>query len=322
MTINLLPTTLRIDMTPPSPNLLLLIVSSVLAVFGFVFLDWAYSRMTVTEPTDLPGCTVQHLLKHHALEPNCQGWGAWGERKIPIATNSLALIDKETRDVPKRSERPRILLLGDSFTAGAGMFWDQSFVGQLSKSMPDVEILNGGMGSYSPTNYLNVASDLLERNITFDEVIVFVDISDIQDEAAYYREINSELMGPAHIHQPLSRYFLMKRRLRRLRLTTTILELAERMAVSLGFYKLPDWFGDIFDMPRSAWTYRAVNNHFPFPAGYAPLGVEAGIARATSKMESLYELLKAKGISVSVAVYPWPAQLVHDDVDSRHVRIW
>ena len=45
------------------------------------------------------------------------------------------------------------------------------------------------------------------------------------------------------------------------------------------YYQLVLSRGPIFDMELSAWTYRKVNETDGFVAGYAPLGVEGGIAR-------------------------------------------
>jgi hypothetical protein len=39
-------------------------------------------------------------------------------------------------------------------------------------------------------------------------------------------------------------------------------------------------------------------------------------------MDTLWSELKQRNIPLSVVVYPWPAQLAHDNVDSRQVRIW
>jgi len=60
----------------------------------------------------------------------------------------------------------------------------------------------------------------------------------------------------------------------------------------------------------------------PYETGYAPLGLEGGIAKEKEKMDVLYRELKERNIPISVVVYPWPAQLAHDNVDSRDVRIW
>ncbi len=39
-------------------------------------------------------------------------------------------------------------------------------------------------------------------------------------------------------------------------------------------------------------------------------------------MTILYQELKRRNIPISVVVYPWPAQIAHDTVDSRAVTIW
>ena len=75
-------------------------------------------------------------------------------------------------------------------------------------------------------------------------------------------------------------------------------------------------------MERAAWTYRKVNETEPYYGGYAPLGVEGGIAKEKAKMTLLWQELQKRNIPISVVVYPYPAQLVHDTVDSRQVRIW
>jgi hypothetical protein len=50
--------------------------------------------------------------------------------------------------------------------------------------------------------------------------------------------------------------------------------------------------------------------------------VEAGIAKEKMKMDLLWQELAKRNIPISVVVYPWPAQLIYDNVCSREVRIW
>jgi hypothetical protein len=97
----------------------------------------------------------------------------------------------------------------------------------------------------------------------------------------------------------------------------------QQLLVLHGLYRLPaGYFGDPFDMEMSAWTYRKVNETDPFPAGYAPLGVEGGIAKQKTKMDLLWQELERRNIPISVVVYPQPALVLHDTTDSRHVRMW
>ena len=39
-------------------------------------------------------------------------------------------------------------------------------------------------------------------------------------------------------------------------------------------------------------------------------------------MDRLWQELSSRKIPISVVVYPWPAQVVHDTADSLQVRIW
>ena len=69
---------------------------------------------------------------------------------------------------------------------------------RIASRFPQYDFLNGGVESYAPSNYLNVTRQLLAARVEFDEVIVFIDISDTQDEAAYYRDLDASgaVTGP------------------------------------------------------------------------------------------------------------------------------
>ena len=82
----------------------------------------------------------------------------------------------------------RLLLLGDSFVEGMGFSYGDTFAGRLAHELKaeGIEVLNGGTRSHSPKLYYLKLRYLTEvRGFKFDEVYVFVDISDIQDEIVY-----------------------------------------------------------------------------------------------------------------------------------------
>src|SRR5262245_5407329 len=107
-------------------NSVLIAVSTLASMIGFLVLDRLYSSLFVTPPATVL-CVITDPVRHHALRPNCAGSQAWGRTITPKVTNSLGLIDSEIREVILRSAKPRILMLGDSFTAGAGVPWTSSF---------------------------------------------------------------------------------------------------------------------------------------------------------------------------------------------------
>jgi hypothetical protein len=62
---------------------------------------------------------LRHPVYHHGLEPMVSNRPTeWGRLSYEVSTNSLGMRNREARVVPLRSERPRILLLGDSLTEG------------------------------------------------------------------------------------------------------------------------------------------------------------------------------------------------------------
>src|SRR5208283_1482435 len=94
---------------------------------------------------------------------------------------------EKVREVPLADARPRILMLGNSFTEG-DIAWRDSYVGRIAEHFQQYDFLNGAVASDSPSNYLNVARMVLAKGVDIDEVIVFIDNSAVQDEAAFYRD--------------------------------------------------------------------------------------------------------------------------------------
>jgi len=311
---------------PPS-KLILLLLSLVICLFLFLALDWLWTAWVLrakapTGPEII--CFTRDAVRHHALEPNCSCKRQWGKKSYPFATNSLGFRDENIRQVPLTGTRPRILLLGDSFTEGM-VPWPESYVGQIAARFPQYEFLNGAVESDSPSNYFNVARALLDCGVKFDEVIVFIDMSDAQDEAAFYRDIDASgaVDGSTQIVHNSGWYATLRLYItEHLLLTNRVVGILERESVKHGFYRLNVGHGPLFDLERSAWTYRKVSDKDPYEIGYAPLGVEGGLVREQAKMDLLWRELEKRNIPLSVVVYPWPAQIAHDTIDSKQVRIW
>jgi hypothetical protein len=62
-----------------------------------------------------------------------------------------------------------------------------------------------------------------------------------------------------------------------------------------------------------AWTFD--------PRLFEEYGRE-GLARARERMDALHALLRRHGIRLTIAVYPWPDQILKGDRDSLQERFW
>ncbi len=90
--------------------------------------------------------------------PGRSGWHRTPELQVPVTINSLGLRDIE-RDYQKLEGVFRILLLGDSFTEGLQVPWEQTFGVQLERvlneqSLKTVEVINAGVSKFGTDNEL------------------------------------------------------------------------------------------------------------------------------------------------------------------------
>jgi lysophospholipase L1-like esterase len=286
------------------------------------------------------GHRVRSEAYHHGLAPNRQITKAWGLARYRYATNSLGFKDAAPRTVGLKGTGRQILFLGDSFTEGKGFPYAQTFVGLVAEKLSanSVEVLNGGVDSYAPVTYRLKTKHLLEKvGLGFDAVVVFLDVSDIYDQAERYRfDGEGRLIVPladdgegGGVAWDVARAFRFLRdnsmTARFLSVVYDHLELTARAVrrrnkISEAMEKpfsdvtpLDLWADAVTGLKVAAWTYD--------DARWRAFG-EAGRKRAAADMDGLLSLLKKHGIGLTLAVYPWPDQLFRDPLAPRHVDFW
>ena len=86
-----------------------------------------------------------------------------------------------------------MIFLGDSFTYGFGVNYNDSIPGFISKKTKKYEILNFGVPGYSPSmNYFKLKEFFnTNKNSTVTKVIYLLDLTDVHDEANRWQNIDS-----------------------------------------------------------------------------------------------------------------------------------
>lgn len=132
------------------------------------------------------GVRIPHPDYHHGLKPSFRGIESWGQYEFLLCTNSLGMRDREPRQVPWTTSKTRVVWIGDSFTEGLAMDYDDCFVGLFAgHADPGVEHLNMGVVSYSPEIHARKLEHYLNKGLKIDTLVVCPDISDMQDEIKY-----------------------------------------------------------------------------------------------------------------------------------------
>lgn len=126
-----------------------------------------------------------HEVWNHGFIPNTTGRMITLEYDINLSINSFGMRSPEPK-TPKSAFR--ILMLGDSFTEGVGVNWEDSFGGSLQKILDKkgykTEVLSAGVLSHSPVlEWL-----FLQHNggvLMPDLVLLNLDLSDFFDDYRY-----------------------------------------------------------------------------------------------------------------------------------------
>jgi len=133
--------------------------------------------------------SLKSVKFHHEIAPNINVYEHWGKNKYKVITNQLGMRIGNNESYNIKSLKENIGFLGDSFVYGSGIDYENHFISLINKNNKNYNYLNLGYVSYSPSIYYKKLKFLIEKkNINFKKIFIFVDHSDVQDEALFYRE--------------------------------------------------------------------------------------------------------------------------------------
>lgn len=289
-----------------------------LALAGFAALDAAFGALAA--PPDR-SFRAAHPYYHHGLRPLRSAETVWGGRRYELHTNSLGLRDGANTAVEQRPRDRRTVLIGDSMLEGLGVAYERTVAGILAARGRErgVEVLNAGVVSYSPKLYELRTRWLVEREgLELQRLVVFLDVSDVQDEVHYEAFVPRGEYGFGEAGLAWWRgHSLVAQLVRRFG--------AERAEIDNRFERdaeIDVWMRTVDayrhatgnpDAGRWEWTYD--------DDAYRRFG-ERGLALAEAHMAALAAFTRERGIELALVVYPSPYQVLVNELESRHVSFW
>ena len=259
---------------------------------------------------------INHDIYHHGLKANVKMKNVKGfNGNYTFCTDNHGFRYKCNH--PIRGKNFDYAFMGDSFTEGSSVSYEDSFVGMFEKAT-NKKVANLGVVSYAPKIYLSKLNFLLEKGYTFEHVIIPIDISDLYDDDVSYRlkknyivEDNFERGEKLKIRRFLRKNFPF----------TNFYMFVIKNLNQVGYKPVnlennkPSFHKDV--LLKAKWTYSSDK----FIDGYWK-PVQSAQNEMIETMTKLYELLSKRDIPLSIVIYPWPQQLENDNENSKHVQMW
>ncbi len=249
----------------------------------------------------------------YELKPKFTGKDQFGPNIYEVSTDAYGF--RKADGVPDHTKHD-IVFLGDSFTYGVNGPWKETFVGMFS-SGSKVRVLNAGVGSYSPTPYLYQYKKAVKNNLLSagHKVIIGIDLSDVQDEAGYWRWNQKSENHPHRLETTSSQWQARERLKNAFPLSVAIYRFIryEALMSQSDPYKV-----DTINYPRTAITYESwneLNRTYPQekPTGFLPLGVEGGLLKVSERIFEIVQEVRSNKGAVYFLIYPYPGQIYYED---------
>ena len=258
---------------------------------------------------------IDHPIYHHGLKPNVKMEKAKGFLGYyNFCTDNHGFRYKCDSQRGKKFDYG---FMGDSFTEGASVTYENSFVG-IFEDKTKKKIANLGVVSYAPKIYLSKLNYYLEKGYEFNHVVVVIDISDLYDDNVYYRLKENFIVDENYER---GERLKMRKFLRKNFPFTNFYMFVIKNLNDVGYSpekinnNEPIFHKDV--ITKAKWTYAKSDNL----DGYWG-SIKDAQNEMIQSMTELYKILVNKDIKLSLIIYPWPQQLQNDTVNSKHVLMW
>ena len=308
----------------------------IILFFDFIFSNLLFKKTAVWDMkiNQKKPWRVASKDYHHDLLPMINVNEYWGNNQQSLITNSLGFRDATNKIVEKKSKKRRILLVGDSFIEGLGYDYEFTLAGLLQNHYQErYEVLNSAVSSYSPSIYYFKIKHLIDQGYVFNEILIFLDVSDIIDEN--FLDLSSD--GTFNVYEYSSSQksifkkifyksghimrenFVIFRFLYKLSDLTEILKnfVKDKYRASISFNKS---FFNIDDKDLNLYRMINVDRGNWTKNTYLSQDAKKGIASSKKYLTKLALLLKENNIEANLIIYPWPTQIFYEDF--HHQKLW
>jgi len=301
-----------------------------------IFIDFIAGIIFIKD--DYQSFRVQHYYYHHGLRPNQHAFTRWNVNIYPFNTNSLGFRDFDVRKISLKKNQRRILFLGDSHTEGVDLPYELTYSGILAKKaeQKNTEILSIAAVSYSPRiHYLTTEFLIEKKKLECDEIYVFIDISDIQNELVYenyypgkynfltrsFYCFKNFLLRNSFIYHSVKKIYTEKGKRkfydRIAGKTKDEKNISETLSADL-YYSFFTHFND-YILLENVQFHRV--GDWLYDEEFRKLALK-GIKLGQENILRLNEICRKNGIKLTIAVQPWHSQIKKRKASDDYTENW
>lgn len=248
---------------------------------------------------------------HHDLTPSLQSTRVWGNVIYPWKTDKYGFRTGTCAPTEADKDHEAVFVIGDSFTEALGSSYEDSFAGLMAcdAAKQNKAVWNLGVASYSPTIYhrkIRAAADKL--GVKPRDIFVFLDLSDIDDDANVYRIAADGTVttaaAPAGPQKPMIPFDLGQ-------------FLVNNFTSARFLYDL--YLTSSFSYVNSVGRYRA---RWTIDPALLDSWGRRGLKIASGNLDKVVEICREWDCRMTLVVYPWPDNVMAHDKDGIQVTYW
>ena len=249
------------------------------------------------------------------LEKNCRAY----ETKKTVKTYNVFTDENGFRvSGEKKANKIKdntIIFLGDSFTYGFGLNYEDSVVGIIDSKKTNYEIINLGVPGYSPIVSKYKLKKLLDSGIKPKKIFYLLDLTDVHDESNRWIKIDGveyPVIQDKEIQKEIKKAFGYKSNFKMSRLLFYNLNIIFRnLRKEINQKKFEEEDKIIGKTLWGSFThtsYEKLDKDF-----WSQNDFEVGINNITTNMKSISEMANLINSEFYIVVFPWPETLEYGE---------
>jgi len=282
-----------------------------LVIIFIAALDLLTSKITKLPILDKNCLDIKNILYKgenfffYKLLPNCVTYSY-----IPNLNPNRIITDDDGLRIGKKKNNlyENVIVLGDSFSFGYGLDYNLSPIGLLEKENK-FNFFNLSVYGYSPSfNKYNLIHFLQKKkNVKFNKIIYFLDLSDVYDEGAntfYFENYDYPMRKLLFFEKSITENFYKNN----FKLTNFFIS-EMRFQIKKYIYDLKnnDINSEFFTSKYSSFTHEPpekFDNKVLEEISY-------GLKRIAIELDEISYLAKKNNIDFYLVIYPWPQTIIY-----------